>query len=197
MLLGNKNSGKTSIFNRYVYDEFGDTHSTIGAYFGMKQCKIGGEPCNLAIWDTAGEEKFDSLTNFYCRNARVAMLCYDITCLSSFESLRRWITKVKSEAERDCVMIIIGNKLDLVQSTPDEREVPREMADKFAKSIGCMLVEASAKTGKHINEGFHRVVMESLKQAKKKESRSQLHGRNLAGSGLRIEDTSSKMSRCC
>ena len=37
---------------------------TIGAYFGMKQCKVGEKNCNLAIWDTAGEEKFDSLTNF-------------------------------------------------------------------------------------------------------------------------------------
>lgn len=60
-------SGKTSIFNRYVYDEFGNTSMTIGAYFGMKQCKVGDKNCNLAIWDTAGEEKFDSLTNF-CQN---------------------------------------------------------------------------------------------------------------------------------
>lgn len=40
VLLGHKNVGKTSIFNRYVYDEFGKTSMTIGAYFGMKQCNV-------------------------------------------------------------------------------------------------------------------------------------------------------------
>eukprot|EP00456_Euglypha_rotunda_P024900 TRINITY_DN2026_c0_g1_i20.p1 TRINITY_DN2026_c0_g1~~TRINITY_DN2026_c0_g1_i20.p1 ORF type:complete len:110 (-),score=17.83 TRINITY_DN2026_c0_g1_i20:11-340(-) len=79
VLLGHKNVGKTSLFNRYVYDEWGKTSMTIGAYFGMKQCKVNERSVNLAIWDTAGEEKFDSLTNFYCRNARAALICYDIT----------------------------------------------------------------------------------------------------------------------
>ncbi len=76
VLLGHKNVGKTSVFNRYVYEEFGKTSMTIGAYFGMKLCKVGDRSCNLAIWDTAGEEKFDSLTNFYCRQARAALVCY-------------------------------------------------------------------------------------------------------------------------
>lgn len=49
---------------------------TIGAYFGMKHVKIKERIINLAIWDTAGEEKFDALTNFYCRSARAALVCY-------------------------------------------------------------------------------------------------------------------------
>jgi len=53
ILLGHKAVGKTSMFNRYVYDEFGKTAMTIGAYFAMKQCKIGGNKVyNLAIWVT-------------------------------------------------------------------------------------------------------------------------------------------------
>ena len=76
VLLGHKNVGKTSIFNRYVYDEFGRTSMTIGAYFGMKQLTIKEKIVNLAIWDTAGEEKFDSLTSFYCRGAACALVCY-------------------------------------------------------------------------------------------------------------------------
>ncbi len=77
VLLGRSAVGKTSIFNRYVYNEFTKTSMTIGAYFGMKTLSLPNpghstnpsEPANLtvnlAIWDTAGEEKFDSLTNFY------------------------------------------------------------------------------------------------------------------------------------
>ena len=49
---------------------------TIGAYFGMKQLKVADRMVNLAIWDTAGEEKFDALTSFYCRDAACAVITY-------------------------------------------------------------------------------------------------------------------------
>lgn len=55
VLLGHKNVGKTSLFNRYVYDEYGKTSMTIGAYFGTKSLKIGDRMINVSIWDTAGE----------------------------------------------------------------------------------------------------------------------------------------------
>lgn len=45
----------------------------------MKQIRVGDKNCNLAVWDTAGEEKFDSLTNFYVRNATAALVCYGQT----------------------------------------------------------------------------------------------------------------------
>eukprot|EP00954_Amorphochlora_amoebiformis_P012393 969053-Amorphochlora_amoeboformis.AAC.2 len=85
----------------------------------MKQCEIGAKKVyNLAIWDTAGEdvkttsppEKFDSLTNFYCRNARAALVCYDITNRASFTGIQKWVDKVKQEADPNCAMLIVGNK---------------------------------------------------------------------------------------
>ena len=55
-----------------------------------------GRPCNLGIWDTAGQERFDSLSSFYCRGARAAIICYDLTDRASFECLQqKWIRKVK------------------------------------------------------------------------------------------------------
>ena len=52
---------------------------TIGASFAMKKVEDAGRPCNLGIWDTAGQERFDSLSSFYCRGARAAIICYDVT----------------------------------------------------------------------------------------------------------------------
>jgi GTPase SAR1 family protein len=49
-----------------------------------------------------GEEKFDSLTNFYCRNAKAAFVVYDITDRRTFDGLNRWLTKIQSEAAKDC-----------------------------------------------------------------------------------------------
>jgi len=136
ILLGHKAVGKTSMFNRYVYDEFGKTAMTIGAYFAMKQCKIGGNKVyNLAIWDTAGEEKFDSLTNFYCRGARAALVCYDITHYGSFDGIQKWVDKVKQEADPNCAMLIVGNKLDLVESGEAARAVNLADVQVYSKTI--------------------------------------------------------------
>lgn len=159
VLLGHKNVGKTSVFNRYVYEEFGKTSMTIGAYFGMKQCKVGDRTCNLAIWDTAGEEKFDSLTNFYCRQARAALVCYDITSLATFQGLQRWVDKVQAEAETNCAIVLVGNKLDVVQANPALRKVDFAEAKRYASSINAVVVEASAKTGENVNEMFTQVVL--------------------------------------
>ena len=47
------------------------------------------------LQDTAGQERFDSLSSFYCRGARAAIICFDLTDRASFESLStKWIKKV-------------------------------------------------------------------------------------------------------
>jgi small GTP-binding protein len=158
VLLGHKNVGKTSLFNRYLYDEFIKTSMTIGAYFGMKACTVGAATYNLAIWDTAGEEKFDSLTSFYCRKARAALVVYDMSSLESFNSLPRWVEKVRNEAAPNCTIVIVGNKADLVADRPAARQVDAAEARRYAQSIGALLFEASAKTGAGVAEAFQRVV---------------------------------------
>lgn len=162
VLLGHKNVGKTCIFNRYVYDKFGRTSMTIGAYFGMKECPLDGRMVSLAIWDTAGEEKFDSLTNFYCRGARAAVICYDLTNAASFEGLSRWVQKVTSQAHDDCAVILVGNKLDVVNADPSQRKVDFGEAKAFAQSIGADIIEASAKNAEGVAEAFERVVRSSF-----------------------------------
>ncbi|GAB5364868.1 hypothetical protein AAMO2058_001007100 [Amorphochlora amoebiformis] len=164
ILLGHKAVGKTSMFNRYVYDEFGKTAMTIGAYFAMKQCEIGAKKVyNLAIWDTAGEEKFDSLTNFYCRNARAALVCYDITNRASFTGIQKWVDKVKQEADPNCAMLIVGNKLDLVEAG-ESRAVELAEVQKYAEPLGAKVIEVSAKSGHNISKIFQEVVETALRR---------------------------------
>jgi len=164
VLLGHKNVGKTSIFNRYVYDEFGKTSMTIGAYFAMKQCRIKDKSYQLAIWDTAGEEKFDSLTNFYCRNAKAAIICYDITSLPTFQNLQRWVDKISVEAEQNCAIVIVGNKLDLVEENPSLRRVDFGDAKRYAKTINAEAFEVCAASGKGVHEVFQKVVLTSVQR---------------------------------
>ncbi len=164
VLLGQKNVGKTAIFNRYLYDEFIKTSMTIGAYFGTKPCPVDGHNYSLAIWDTAGEEKFDSLTSIYCRKARAALVVYDVTSLDSFNSLPRWVEKVRNVAAPNCTIVIVGNKADLVAEHPNVRQVDTAEARRYAHSINAELFEVSAKSGDGVPEAFQRVVAMAIEE---------------------------------
>eukprot|EP01083_Nonionella_stella_P154299 497007_1 len=162
VLLGQKNVGKTSIFNRFVYDEFGATSMTIGAYFSMKDCKINHRLRKLAIWDTAGEEKFDSLTSFYCRGAQAAIICYDITNRRSFENLDKWVNKVV-ESGTSCSIIFAGNKADLLtEEDRSKRSVSLDEVEAYGKKFNADVLEVSALASKNVSELFDKVVLKHL-----------------------------------
>lgn len=84
--------------------------------------------------------------------------CADITNYETFASLQRWVDKIVLEAEKDCSMVIVGNKLDLVEENPSLRRVPLDEAKRYGASVNAMVVEASAKTGESIAQTFEQVV---------------------------------------
>jgi len=85
-MIGDKSVGKTSLVKRYIENTFSNmTESTIGAQFTSKIITIipeGVQPTSvkIQIWDTAGEEKFRSITPMYYKNAAAVALVYDQTC---------------------------------------------------------------------------------------------------------------------
>lgn len=158
VLLGQPGVGKTCLVYRYLYDTFGETISTIGASFAMKKVENGGT-CNLGIWDTAGQERFDSLSSFYCRGARAAIICFDLTDRQTFDCLQhKWIKKVVDEAEQGCHICIVGTKVDLVQSQPALRAVRKEEVDALAAKHQAHVFEASAKAGSGVSDIFDCIV---------------------------------------
>lgn len=148
VLLGQPGVGKTCLVYRYLYNTFGETISTIGASFAMKKVTPpqGGPACNLGIWDTAGQERFDSLSSFYCRGARAAIICFDLTDRASFESLAtKWIRKVTDEAEAGCHICLVGTKADLIASGAASRAVKQEEVDALAAKHRADVFQTSAK----------------------------------------------------
>mmetsp|Transcript_33670 Transcript_33670/g.86318 ORF Transcript_33670/g.86318 Transcript_33670/m.86318 type:complete len:142 (-) Transcript_33670:1944-2369(-) len=71
----------------------------------------------LQLWDTAGQERFRSLIPSYIRDSSIAVVVYDITSRSSFDSTSRWIDEIRTERGNDVVIALVGNKNDLT----DER----------------------------------------------------------------------------
>lgn len=189
VLLGQPGVGKTCLVYRYLYNTFGETISTIGASFAMKKVESGGRPCNLGIWDTAGQERFDSLSSFYCRGARAAIICFDLTDKASFDSLStKWIRKVLEEAEPGCHICLVGTKLDLIHSGQASRAVKSEEVEALAQKHHAHLFETSAKQGEGVGNIFESIV-------------EQYHTRSTAtdggGRGSVAVGGASQKSGCC
>lgn len=53
------------------------------------------------LWDTAGQEKFNSLIPGYLRGANCAILVYDVTNQKSFEDCEKWLEIVNNAIGND------------------------------------------------------------------------------------------------
>ena len=83
--------GKTTLLQQYLNGKTtGQSKPTIGADFSKKEILIDNTVVTLQIWDTAGQEKFQSLGYAFYRGADCCALVYDITNQQSFEALGRW-----------------------------------------------------------------------------------------------------------
>ena len=117
VLVGDSGVGKSSIVTRIAKDTFSmDTLSTIGVEFINKSFDINNKVVKAQIWDTAGAERFRSVTSQYYRGVVGALVCYDITKLSSFQNVNTWLTDLQTHADDDIKIMIVGNKCDLTKT---------------------------------------------------------------------------------
>ena len=115
VLLGDSGVGKTSLCLNYIKNDLGNyTEPTIGAAFYSVLVETGCDSYKLDIWDTAGQEKFRSLTTMYYRNASVVIVVYDIVSVGSFDNAKKWIREVRQMIYPEPVIILVGNKYDLI-----------------------------------------------------------------------------------
>ena len=140
--IGDSGVGKTSIIRKYLYNIFEQqTLNTIGLNFSFKEIILKNKTkVKLKILDTAGQEKYNSLTKTYYKNADGVLFVFDISSKKSFESLQNWMELFKENhnGNKNIPVYLIGNKCDL------ERNVDQESIDKFIKETGFEYRERSA-----------------------------------------------------
>ena len=157
VLLGESGVGKTCIISRYVnntYDEKSET--TNGASYASKIIELEQYKQSLRfdIWDTAGQEKYRSLTKFFYKDAAIAVLVYDITRRDSFEEVKNyWYEQLKTCGEKNIVIGLAGNKCDMF----DKEAVTEEEAKNFANEIGAQFQLTSAFKNMGIDDLFRMV----------------------------------------
>lgn len=166
VILGDVNVGKTSLICRYIDGKFLASDPTVGASFFMTHWG----PYNVAVWDTAGQEKYTGLSSFYCRNAGAAIFAFDLNCMKSFNSLGVRFLPLLDSAHECCLKVLVGTKLDL--TTPGSRQVSTEAAEKLALQMNAdqsieklqkaPYFETSSKTGQNVEEVFDYILQYCL-----------------------------------
>ena len=119
VLLGETTVGKTSIISRFIKDSFDPNCITsLGASFISKNLYFPEfkKTIKFDIWDTAGQEKYRSITKMFYKDASAAILVYDITREESFLEIKNfWFKEVKENSSEDLVVALVGNKKDLYE----------------------------------------------------------------------------------
>jgi len=162
LVLGDASVGKSSILSRYTSNEFNDTPiSTIGIDFQIISQDIDGEPMKVQIWDTAGEERYRTITSSYYRGAHGILLVYDITNPHSYESLPKWLEEVERYAYENIVIVLVGNKVD----RESERKIPKEDIQAFADTYKIKHIETSAKQDIKVQEAFITIIRDIKEKA--------------------------------
>ncbi|KAI2623260.1 ras-domain-containing protein [Hypoxylon sp. NC1633] len=158
LIIGPSGAGKSALLLRYCDDQFDpeSTTATIGIDFKMKKLAVRGKAYRLNIFDTAGQERFRTLSTSYYRGAHGVILVYDISNRKSFLSMEKWIDEARSNASPDAVLYLVGCKLDKVAA--GGRAVSFEEGKAFAESQGAGFCEASSKTRENVRKPFVEVV---------------------------------------
>ena len=203
VLLGDTGVGKTCIISRYISGLFDiNTASTNGASYCSK--KIDYEKLNktimLDIWDTAGQEKYKSLTKFFYKDAKVAILVYDITLRKSYENIKEyWYQQIQENGDKKMILAIAGNKCDLYE----KEAVPEEVAREFAQSIGALFGLTSAANNTGINNLFFDAVYKYLdpnfqqKIQQEKEEKEEITGQKITLDKNKVKKEKKKKSSFC
>ena len=160
IIIGDTSVGKTALLSKYLKGVFPTSPlSTVATEFATKiiQIKEGGY-IKAQIWDTAGEEKYKSITYHHYKKSVGGLIVYDITKKSSFDNVKNWYNDLITKAEKGCIIALIGNKLDLVQRNERKREVSREEAQSYAEDNHMLFYETSAYNGNNINDIFEELM---------------------------------------
>ena len=156
ILIGDSSVGKTSILSKYLKGVFPTSPlATVATEFATKliQIKEGGY-IKAQIWDTAGQEKYKSITFHHYKKSVGGIIVYDITKKTSFEHVKNWYNDLLNLGEKGCIVALVGNKLDLVERNERKREVSKYEAKSYADENHMLFFETSAYNGDNINDIF-------------------------------------------
>ena len=183
--LGNSTVGKSSFMIKYIDNSFTFNYTTtLGVDFKQKKIKLkNGKDVRLRIFDTAGQERFKSVSLSFIKKADGVILIYDISDLDSFEAVDNWIKSIKEIGKEKLPIVLVGNKCDL---SDDERKISLKEGQDKANEFQIPFYETSCKDGINIKEVFEKLVDDIIEKGNK----------NIRGE-FKILNKGKKKEKCC
>ena len=155
IIVGNAYVGKSNIIYRFVENKFSENYkATINLDFSYKNMKINDKIFRIQLWDTAGQEEFQSISRGYYKSGACALVVYDITDRETFNNVSSWVEECKNNGPSTITLVLVGNKIDL----EDKRQVTYEEGEDFANRNNMQFYETSALNGTNIDKLFNDTV---------------------------------------
>ncbi len=153
LVLGDQMVGKTSILERYINNTFkSDYLLTIGVDKRLKRLEINNTDVDIFITDTAGQERFRSLTKQFYKGADGIIVGFSLTDSKTLQSISYWISEINQNCSKDfpISLVLFGNKCD----DKDNIEVKPEEIDEIKNKYNLTYFETSAKDNINIKNVF-------------------------------------------
>jgi len=169
VLVGDTEVGKSNLFSRYVKGMLVETDGPTGVPdVGTRRVPMAdGSLMWVEVWDPSGRQgsQNQAQVSGLCQTAKFdgALLVYDFTCQHSIMKCRLWLELVKSSSSPDVVIVLVGNKIDLIENAYEGRynkEATSGRAEGFAKQNGLLCLEASAVTSYNVENCFEQLLQE-------------------------------------
>ncbi|CAD8089447.1 unnamed protein product [Paramecium sonneborni] len=196
VLLGDSGVGKSSLLYRFVENDFFEKgQPTLGAAFQSKTILIDGKALKFQIWDTAGQEKYKAILPLYYRDAKVALLVYDVNDQQSFEGVKEWFKQLQEQGPLDQIRAIIGNKCDLEQKVEDD------LGKELGRQWNAIFFKTSCKDNLGVQETFlqigERVFKEQLAEEHRKSNSENANSTLKIGSQQVSNKQKQDKGQCC
>ena len=154
-VLGNSGVGKTSFIMKFTDNTFQESYlATYGIDFKTKFIEINNKKYRVDLYDTAGQERFRSVSVNSIRMSDGVILIYDITNEFSYDNISTWMENIYQVKGKDFPVILIGNKCD----AEGERVIIKEKGEQLAKQYNISFFETSNKMGTNIQEAGLKLI---------------------------------------
>ncbi|GAA6034764.1 hypothetical protein JCM8097_001158 [Rhodosporidiobolus ruineniae] len=169
VVMGGGGVGKSALTVRFVHSMFVEKYDPTIEDSYRRNLTVDGITVALEVLDTAGTEQFMSLSTLYMKSGDGFLLVFSLTSMESVSELHNIQEQIQRIKEASTLpgqpqprvpLVLVGNKLDLVQ----ERQVPREVAINLSRAWGGVpFYETSARKEINVNEIFEDLTRQLIK----------------------------------
>jgi len=189
LFIGDSSVGKSSILVRYTDNTFNSSiESTIGIDFRIKSIPYNDKKIRFQIWDTAGHEKYNSITNAYYSGSQVIIYVYDVSDRKSYDAIKSWL---KRTSKYDMMKFLVANKIDRVAEVSDVEAI------MFAEDNNMIFCKVSAKNNIGVSDMFETVCEKFMDSIEKKQDNFSQKDDANNDQILLLSQTNKSKSNCC